>query len=662
MSFAPPEFAPSQRPGHSAVTSPTLLKPAPGKLAALTLGAVGIVFGDIGTSPLYALDQVFFGQGAHAVPADQVLGGLSLVIWAITLIVAIKYALFVLRADNDGEGGIFALYGLLHDEARRKGKRALLWALMLGAGLLFGDGIITPAISVLSAVEGLSVAAPELARTVVPLTVLALTALFAIQSHGTTGIGRVFGPVLVLWFAVIALLGLGQIVQHPAILYAFNPVYAVRFMVDCGAYRLLLVLGAVMLCVTGGEAMYADLGHFGTRPIRLGWFILVFPSLLLNYLGQGAYLLSGRPVAGGNLFYSLVPAPLLFPMVILATLATVIASQALISGAFSLVSQAVKLGLFPQINVVHTHREHHGQIYVSLVNWGLYLGCIALVLGFGSSASLAAAYGLSVSGVMVITSVAMVPVARHHWQWRNWQTALLWGPMTALNASFLLASTLKFLEGGYVPVTLGLLLFSTMATWQWGRKATFNAYAKKPTMHMAELIRLHRESLYFMERNAILMIPRALHAQTDRVPALMQLLWDRYGVLPRNLIFVNVNHREVPHIHEDRYHVTVFEQERSRGSIFSVELSFGFMEEPNVEAMLEEMAQLREIDLPTDRRQWIVHVSNENLLPSRAAGPLRRLRFRVFQLLRLISRPAYYYYGLGVDVQLSAEILPVRVR
>jgi KUP system potassium uptake protein len=632
------------------------------RLALGALGAVGIVYGDIGTSPLYALDQIFFGHGNVPPTHDNVLGGISLVIWALTIIVTLKYAILVLRADNDGEGGIFALYGLLHDKSKRSGSRLLLWSLVMGAGLLFGDGIITPAISVLSAVEGVSVATPSLGRTVIPLTILLLTGLFSLQAKGTMGIGKVFGPILIVWFLVIAVLGALQIDRHPEILYAFNPLYGLRFLVHANLYTALLILGAVMLCVTGGEAMYADLGHFGTLPIRIGWFSLVYPALLLNYLGQGAYLLSGTPVLGKNLFYSLVPPALLYPMVLLATLATIIASQALISGAFSLIAQAVRLGLFPRIDIVHTHFEHNGQIYVSFINWALYAGCIALVVGFGSSSALAAAYGLSVSGVMVITSIAMFAVARISWKWGAMRSGLVWGALTAVNGSFLLASGLKFLEGGYVPISIGIVVFVVMLTWQWGRKATFTAYSKKPTMRMAELIRLHRESKTFMERNAILMIPKALHAETDRTPALLQLIWDRYGVLPRNLIFVNVNHKEVPHIHDNRYHVTVFEQDRSRGSIISVDLSFGFMEVPNVESALEEMAQLKEIDLPTDRRQWIVHVSNENLLPSKTMGIIKRLSFRLFLFLRRVSQPAYYYYGLGVDVQLSAEILPVRVR
>jgi KUP system potassium uptake protein len=453
-----------------------------------------------------------------------------------------------------------------------------------------------------------------------------------------------------------------QIAHHPQILQAFNPVHGLLFLRRVGIYEALLVLGALMLVVSGGEAMYADLGHFGVLPIRMSWFGLVYPALLLNYLGQGAFLLSGAPIVGGKIFYSLVPPELLYPMTLLATAATIIASQALISAAFSLAAQATALGLFPRLNVLHTHHAHAGQIYIPCINWPLYAGCIILVIAFGSSASLGAAYGLAVSGVMVITSAAMFPVSRLCWGWRTIPTGLLWGTLTAISGSFFLASSLKFLQGGFVPLSIGAAVFLVMATWRWGRKATFAAYSKKRTMTVAELVQLHRSSRFFMERTAVLMAPTVLRHESDHTPALLQLLWDRYGVLPRNLIFVEIAHRKVPYIHDGRYVVTVFDKGRNGGSIISVELSFGFMEEPNVERALDGMARLKEIELPTDARQWIVHVSHENLLPARSMGAVQRLRFRLFMLLRLLSRPAYYYYGLGDEVQLSAETLPVRVR
>jgi len=632
-----------------------------GSFAALTVGAIGVVYGDIGTSPLYAMDQLFFGRSGAAQTAADVLGGVSLVIWTITVIVAIKYALLVLRAQNDGEGGVFALYGLLA-EPKRRTTTFLLWALMLGAGLLFGDGMITPAISVLAAVEGLQVATPGLEHLVIPITIVLLTALFAVQFKGTSGIGIVFGPVLCIWFAAIAVLGAIQIVHHPEVLAAFNPVYGLDFLRHAGLFETLLILSALMLVVTGGEAMYADVGHFGAPPIRASWFGVVYPALLVNYLGQGAYLLGGEEVAAGKLFFSLAPQALIYPMVLLATAATVIASQALISGAFSLMSQAIRLGLFPRLRLLHTHQAHPGQVYVPFVNAALFAGCILLVLTFGSSAALAAAYGLAVSGVMLITSLAMFPVAQRYWKWRRTTTAVVWGALSLVNAAFLAASTMKFVEGGYVPLSVGLAVFAVMTTWRWGRKATFAAYTAKSTMTMAELIELHRGCSTFLERNAIVMSPQPVRLETDRTPALVQMLWERHGILPRNLILVEVTHRKVPHIRGDRYQVTVFDRDRNRGSIIAVELSFGFMEEPNVERLLQELARHREIDLPDDLHHWIVHVSHENLIPARGMRLWKQSRLRLFLFLRMLSQPAYYYYGLGDEVLLSVEIIPVRLR
>ncbi len=395
-----------------------------------------------------------------------------------------------------------------------------------------------------------------------------------------------------------------------------------------------------MLVVTGGEAMYADLGHFGARPIRIGWFAVVFPALLLNYLGQGAYLLSGTPVAGGKLFYSLAPTPLLLPLVVLATLATIVASQALISGAFSLASQAIGLGLFPRLGVRHTHQAHAGQIYIPFVNWGLYLGCVALVLAFGSSSALAAAYGVAVAGVMLITSVAMFAIARRHWEWSATRTVAVWGPLTAVNATFLIASSVKFLEGGYVREYVGIAAFLHHGDLALGAQGNPCRLHGALDLHRGDVVALHRSGPTYLERNALVMAPTQVRHLTDRAPTLVELLWERYGILPRNLILVEVIHPKVPYIHENRYRVTAFDRDAEHGSVIGVQLRFGFMEEPNVERYLEAMARHKEIDLPTHPRQWVVHVSHENLLPARRIKCFKRLRFRLFLLLRLISRPA----------------------
>lgn len=630
-----------------------------GKLLALTLGAMGVVYGDIGTSPLYAINEIFFGSGHVARERSNVVGCISLVVWTLTLVIAFKYVVFVLRADNDGEGGTFALYGLIH-RYKRLGLGALLSLLILAAGLLFGEGVITPAISVLSAVEGLEVAAPALHRFVLPLTLVILTGLFVLQRKGTAKVGAVFGPVILCWFAAIGVLGVRQILAHPDVLAALHPMRGLEFLRGRGLLAALPVLGGVVLAITGGEALYADMGHFGKAPIRLSWFSVVYPSLLASYLGQGAFLLGPGEVQHDNVFFSLVPRALLVPMIVLATFATIIASQALISGAFSLSSQAAALGLFPRLKIVHTHHAHAGQIYVPFINWALFVGCTTLVVRFGSSTALAAAYGLSVSGVMLSTSIAMTAIARLRWGW-SWPLILLaFVPVGVVDATFLTANSTKFLDGGFVPLSLGMLVFLAMTTWRWGRKATFAAYSSKHTMKMRTLVEL-KKTATLLDKNAILMVPKPLRSLDENTPALLQLVWERQNALPKNLIFVEVVHKKTPYVHGERVSVTVFDRERSRGCVVSVALSFGFMEEPNVERVLEHLAGHHEIDLPPDPRQWIVHASQENLLVGRHVSGLELFRIRLFALLRQISQPSYYYYGVGDEVQLSTEIIPVRL-
>ncbi len=636
-----------------------LLRSGGGRIA-LGIAALGVVYGDIGTSPLYALNILFFPHRGHPVTPDVVYGGLSLVVWALTIVVTVKYAIFVLRADNDGEGGVFALYGLL-DKFNRSGKALLAWSLLLGAGLLFGDGVITPAISVLSAVEGISIATPVLSKAVIPITIVLLTFLFSFQFKGTRGVGRIFGPIMVVWFVVIAIFGVLQIIRQPQILNALNPLYALAFLAHGNLSAGLVAIGAVMLVVTGGEAMYADMGNFGAAPIRFCWFGLVYPALLLNYLGQGAYLLSSAAHAGDNLFFSLAPKTLLYPVVALATAATVIASQALISGVFSLTAQAVALGLFPQVQITHTHRTQAGEVYAPVINWLLYFGCVALVVAFGSSDALGAAYGLAVSGVMITTSTAMYVVAVHYWNWRRLGAGLVFGGLALIDLAFLVANSLKFFKGGYVPLSIGLTIFFVMLTWQWGRQITAAAYRTKRSMTMAELIEIHRASTHFIDRTAILMAPARALADGERTPTLLQLLWTRQGLLPRNIIFVEVVHTKVPYVRDDRFVATTFEQS-AKGVIVHVELRVGFMEFADVESALKDPVLHDQIHLTTNLQGWIVHVANEHLNPSARMRALARFRLKLFKLLRFFSQPAYYHYGLGVELQLSIEILPVHVR
>jgi KUP system potassium uptake protein len=439
-----------------------------GSLGLLTLGALGVVYGDIGTSPLYSVRESF-GEHHHIVATEaNVLGLLSLITWSLIMVISVKYLVFVLRADNEGEGGILALTSLATPKGNPTQRR---WALILiglfGTALLYGDGIITPAISVLSAVEGIEVAQPSISDLVIPITVGIIIGVFAIQSRGTAAVGKLFGPVMVVWFAVLAVLGVSHLFDAPRVFEAVNPVHGLQFFADNG-WTGYLVLGSVFLVVTGGEALYADMGHFGRSPIRLGWFSIVLPALLLTYYGQGALLLND-PTAVENPFYNMAPDWFVLPLTALATLATVIASQALISGAFSLTMQAIQLDYVPRMRISHTSEDQMGQIYLSTVNWALMISCIALVLAFRSSSNLAAAYGVAVTMTMFITTVLFYVVARDRWNWRKRKALLVCAPFLIMDLAFLGANLVKIPDGGWLPLVVGAAIFGLMTTWRTGR-------------------------------------------------------------------------------------------------------------------------------------------------------------------------------------------------
>src|SRR5262245_58825467 len=452
-------------------------------LAALSLGALGVVFGDIGTSPLYTLKECLLALGSPEAQAEGLYGVLSLMFWALVMVVTVKYVCFIMRADNHGEGGIFALLAIVPERFRKSAQptgKATAMALLavIGAALLYGDGVITPAISVLSAIEGLTVASPRLEPAVVPLTCVILVALFAIQRRGTGRIGKVFGPVMAVWFATLASLGLYHIAQRPEILAALSPHHAVNFFLTHGLHGG-LILGSVVLAVTGGEALYADMGHFGLRPIRLSWTFFVLPSLVLCYLGQGALLLRD-PQAAENPFFAMVPAgPAAYALVLLSSAATVIASQALISGAFSLTRQAMLLGYLPRMTIKHTAYHTEGQIYIPRVTALLALGSIGLVLIFRHSVKLAAAYGIAVTGTMTITSILFYIVSRHTWGWSRLKAGTLLVLFLSFDVPFLLANLFKFFEGGYVPMLIGAMLIARMLIWSYGRTSLFDIYASR---------------------------------------------------------------------------------------------------------------------------------------------------------------------------------------
>jgi KUP system potassium uptake protein len=560
-----------------------------GSLAALALGALGVVFGDIGTSPLYTLKECLTGPHGFGVAQETVLGVLSLIFWAITLIVTVKYLSFIMRADNRGEGGIFALLALVPESVRHPDRRRIGWVAivaLLGAALLYGDGVITPAISVLSAVEGLEVIAPGLHSAVVPITCAILVGLFLMQRYGTDAVGRIFGPVMLVWFAVIGVLGAFHIARAPEVLAALSPHHAVAFF---GVHRGhgVIVLGAVVLAVTGGEALYADMGHFGRRSIRVAWIAVAMPALVLCYFGQGALLLRD-PAALHNPFYAMVPSgPPAIALVVLATLATIIASQALISGAFSLTHQAVQLGYLPRVTVKHTSHAAVGQIYVPEVNWALAIGCIAMVLAFQRSSGLAAAYGIAVTGTMAITSIVYFYVTRHRWGWSPWLAVPLLVAFLALDVPFLLANLLKVLHGGWVPLAIGAVLLAIMVIWKRGRTIMAEYLARAPALS---------ELPDVVESRLVARVPGCavfLVSNATSIPPILLHHVSRIRVLHETVVLLTIVTDRVPFVDEE---ARCELKDLSRG-YFQIIAHYGFMERPDVPAVLAQAAARHQLSI-----------------------------------------------------------------
>ncbi len=547
------------------------------RLAGLSLAALGVVFGDIGTSPLYALRECFHGEFGIPVTHTNVLGVLSLLIWALILIVSLKYLTFIMKADNDGEGGILALTALIITNSKKNGyERWFLVAIgLFGAALLYGDGMITPAISVLSAVEGVQIIAPAFKDLVIPVTVFVLAALFLFQHHGTAKVGAHFGPIIFLWFSIIGILGLVEILRYPEILKAILPWYGISFLLS-NHLQGFMVLGAVFLSVTGAEALYADMGHFGKNPIRLTWVLLVFPALLLNYFGQGALLLT-YPQQSHNPFYGLVPSWAMIPMVILATSATIIASQALITGVYSLTQQAIQLGYLPRLTVTHTSARHMGQIYVPAANWSLMIATIGLVAGFGSSSRLAAAYGVAVTATMLISTILFYYVARDLWKWNKAALNFMIIFFAIIDLSFFGASMTKLLNGAWFPLVIGLAVFTLMLTWNEGRILLLQQL-KDRTLTVEEFMK----SLLLQQPQRVTGQAIYLTANPDMIPMAM---------------LHNLRHNKVLHSEVALFHFSAERVPRVRGSrkvevtklgdgFYKVVARYGFLEYPNIRQVI----------------------------------------------------------------------------
>ena len=620
------------------------------RLLPLALTALGVVYGDIGTSPLYAMRECFFG--AHSVPPthDNVLGVLSLIIYSLFLVISIKYVLLVMRADNQGEGGVLALTALIPGRAGvRSGParlavgRPMLIALgIFGTALLYGDGMITPAISVLSAVEGLEVATPLLRPYVVPATVGILVGLFLIQKYGTHRVGVLFGPIMVVWFLTIAALGVRWIVQAPEVLGAFNPRYAFDFFSENGLTGF-VVLGAVFLVVTGGEALYADMGHFGKRPIRFAWFAFVLPALILNYLGQGALLLFDANIE--NPFFRLAPSWALFPLVGLATAAAIIASQALISGSFSITRQAMQLGLAPRLDVEHTSAMEMGQIYVPQVNWALMLATVLIVIGFGSSSDLAAAYGIAVTLTMVITVMLLYVVMTERWLWPKSIALPLMAVFLTIDLAFFGANALKVLQGGWVALAAALILFTMMTTWRTGRRLVGKRLAARTVPLQKFIATVDQLQPVRVPGTAVFMTAQP----NGTPPALAHNL--RYNkVLHEHSIVLTVSTEERPHVPAaERVSVSPLDHD-----LFNVQVQYGFMEDPDVPAALR---QAQEQGLTLDPDDLTYFLGRETIIVTRRKG-MAIWREHLFVLMSRNAVRAMAFYRLPAErvVELGVQV------
>ena len=622
------------------------------RLAVLTLTALGVVYGDIGTSPLYSLKECFSPLYGLQPTRDNVFGILSLIVWALTLVVSVKYISFVLRADNGGEGGQFAMLALIfprRDKALGSGRGKWIIALALfGTALLYGDGIITPAMSVLGAMEGLEIAIPRLAEFIVPITLVILASLFAAQRFGTHTIGRWFGPIMLVWFLTIGVLGALEVARSPWILGAVNPLHAVTFAMEHGTLAF-IVLGSVVLVITGGEALYADMGHFGKRPIRVAWIAMVFPMLLLNYFGQGA-LLVREPAAAANPFFLLAPQALLIPLVILATMAAVVASQAMISGAYSVTRQGIQLGFIPRLEIRHTSTTEEGQIYIPEVNWFIAVGCLIIVLAFRNTSALGAAYGIAVTGTMLITTILFYVVARLRFRWKPWQAISLTLLFLTVDLAFFGANVIKVAHGGWVPLALGVVLFVLMLTWQRGRRLLNARLAEGALPLNLFLEGVEKSGVHRVAGTAVFMT-----GNEDGVPPVLLHHLKHNKVLHERVLLVSVKTADVPEVGaSERVRIMPLGQ-----SFWRVVATYGFMQSPNVPQVLEVVDQMGIRCRPMETSYFL---GRERLIPrgGRPDDQIRLARWRkvVFAIMARNARGATEFFGIPSNrvVELGTQI------
>jgi KUP system potassium uptake protein len=615
--------------------------------AALALAALGVVYGDIGTSPLYTLKEVFAGNHPIPLSPENVLGILSLILWSLIIIVSIKYVVFVMRADNRGEGGIMALIALALRDAKGKPRRerAIMLAGLLGAGMFYGDGMVTPAISVLSALEGLDIATPAFRPFIIPLTLLVLFFLFFFQRRGTASIGSLFGPVMMIWFSTLAVLGICSLTTHPAVLKALNPAYGLTFLIENRSIAI-VAMGAVVLSVTGAEALYADMGHFGSKPIRQAWFGFVLPALILNYFGQGALLLSD-PTAIANPFYLLAPDWALYPLVGLSTAATVIASQAVISGAFSVTRQAMLLGFVPRFDVKYTSEKEQGQIYLPGVNWGLFMAVVVLVIGFQSTNNLAGAYGIAVTGDMVITSILATFVAARGWGWGWTKSIALFSCFLVVELTFLFANVLKIPDGGWFPLLVGSLVFLLMSTWKQGSQL-LKKRLRDESMDLTTFIDALSLSMPMrVPGTAVFMTSNADHVPNAMLHNLMH-----NKVLHERVLIVCVQVFDAPYVPEiDRVEI-----HQMKENFYSVTVQYGFMDKPDIPQALSLCEQH---GLSIEMMETSFFLGRATLIPRMGGSKMAMWREKLYVTLYRNSSSATSYYKIPSNrvVELGAQVV-----
>jgi KUP system potassium uptake protein len=626
---------------------PVPAAPTGRRLAVLSLTALGVVYGDIGTSPLYALRECFKAEYGITPTAPNIIGVLSLILWSLILVVSIKYIVFILRADNRGEGGILALLALLLQQKRReddKGRRRLLVALgLFGAALLYGDGVITPAISVLGAVEGLEVGTPALAHIVVPITLVILFALFMVQRYGSARVGTAFGPIMLVWFVTIGTLGIRSISAAPAVLASANPWHGLLFFRDHGIAGF-LTLGAVVLVVTGGEALYADMGHFGKRPIRIAWFVGVLPALLLNYFGQGALLLR-TPAAASNPFYLLAPASFQWPLLIIATAAAVVASQALISGAFSLTQQSIQLGYSPRMQIIHTSKHEAGQIYIPEVNKALMVGCLLLVVAFRNSSALSAAYGIAVTGTMAITTVLFAVVARSRWNWSLLHVGLLTAFFMLIDMAFLIANVIKIEHGGWVPILMAVGVYTLMSTWKRGRVQLQEIQDAGQLPLATFLTSIEKSPPLRVRGTAVFMT-----SSPDGVPVVLLHHLKHNKMLHETVVLLSVQTRGIPEVVGEH----MLSLEKLGQGFYRLVANYGFMQSPNIPELL---ARAAADGVPVPRMDTSYYLGRERLV---LTGKARMSRWRksLFALMSRNARSATEFFQIPPNrvIELGAQI------